>query len=632
MFHVSDDSIPGITNIQENTLSIEVTSTKSGAFVEFLYAFPANGKEYVFFPACCYKGNQFCSLKKNYPPSFSPEEASVDMPVTITDVIRLEKDGSGKIEVTTGDVSVPCVGIYSPEHSKGILFFTIQQINRVNLGLSYEKGVIGVSYPHMRKEKIYRWPFMHERSDSGMNLEKGQKIEIPYRLLEFPCESMQEFYRVFFENRKCMGMDDSLPKILPFNEQFQIQKDKFNAMNWREEGGFYGVGTESSAEQVWQPGWVGGGMSSYALMKLGGPLEWARGISTLHHLFRTQGESGFFYGTADATGAVVRDPSGIDRGLIRESGDVLYFLFKHFRLMHDRGQVVSHKFEDGARKLSDAFVGLWQSYGQLGQFVNVNTGELIEGGSTSGGIVPAGLVSAYQYFKDEKYLDVAKAVAEQYFHRDAVHGYTTGGPGEILQGPDSESAFGLLESFVELYDETRDRIWLERSIFMLHQCSSWVVPYNYCFPAASEFGRLHMKTVGSVFANVQNKHAAPGICTLSGNSIYKIYQWTGEKAYLQLLREIALTISQYMSSDQRPIYSWDVPKDASLLEDKTIRVQPEKLPQGFICERVNLSDWEGERCVGGVFNGSCWCETSNLLTLAETIALLEQEMECKELR
>lgn len=167
---------------------------------------------------------------------------------------------------------------------------------------------------------------------------------------------------------------------------------------------------------------------------------------------------------------------------------------------------------------------------------------------------------------------------------------------------------------------------------MLHQCSSWVVPYNYCFPAASEFGRLHMKTVGSVFANVQNKHAAPGICTLSGNSIYKIYQWTGEKAYLQLLREIALTISQYMSTDQRPIYSWDVPKDASLLEDKTIRVQPEKLPQGFICERVNLSDWEGERCVGGVFNGSCWCETSNLLTLAETIALLEQEMECKELQ
>lgn len=625
MFCLSEDSISGIATIEENCLSIKVTNTKLEAFIEFLYAFPANGKEYIFFPACCYKGNQFCSLKKNYPPSFSSEEASVDMPVTITDVIRLEEDGSGKIEVTTGDVSVPCVGIYLPEQSKGILFFTIQQINGMNLGLSYEKGVIGVSYPHMRKEKIYRWPFMQERSDPGMKFEKGQRFEIPYRLLEFPCKSMEEFYRVFFENRKCMGMDDSLPDFLPFHKQFQIQRDKFNAMNWREEGGFYGVGTENNAEQVWQPGWVGGGMSSYALMKLGGALEWERGISTLRHLFHTQGDSGFFYATADAKGTVIRDSSGVDRGLVRESGDVLYFLFKHFWLMQSRGQEVPQEFESGTRKLANAFVRLWECYGQLGQFVNVNTGELIVGGSTSGGIVPAGLVSAYQYFKNEKYLKVAKAVAEQYFRRDAVHGYTTGGPGEILQGPDSESAFGLLESFVQLYDETRDKIWLDRSIFMLHQCSSWVVPYNYLFPTTSEFSRLHMKTVGSIFANVQNKHSAPGICTLSGNSIYKIYQWTGERSYLKLLKEIALTISQYMSTDQRPIYSWDVPKDASLLEDDDIRAQPEKLPQGFICERVNLSDWEGDRCIGGVFNGSCWCETSNLLTLAETIELLEQE-------
>lgn len=30
-----------------------------------------------------------------------------------------------------------------------------------------------------------------------------------------------------------------------------------------------------------------------------------------------------------------------------------------------------------------------------------------------------------------------------------------------------------------------------------------------------------------------------------------------------------------------------------------------------------MSDWETERCIGGVFNDSCWCEVSNLLTLAE---------------
>ena len=47
------------------------------------------------------------------------------------------------------------------------------------------------------------------------------------------------------------------------------------------------------------------------------------------------------------------------------------------------------------------------------------------------------------------------------------------------------------------------------------------------------------------------------------------------------------------------------------------------MPQGFINERVNLSDWEDEQRIGGVFHGSCWSETSNLLTLAEVIPLIE---------
>ena len=106
------------------------------------------------------------------------------------------------------------------------------------------------------------------------------------------------------------------------------------------------------------------------------------------------------------------------------------------------------------------------------------------------------------------------------------------------------------------------------------------------------------------------------LCTLSGVSLYKMYKWTGNELYKELYEDITLTVSQYMSTDKRPIWSWDVPLNASLLNDDSIR---EKLPQGFICERVNMSDWESKRCIGGVFNGSCWCETSNLLILAEKI-------------
>ena len=52
-------------------------------------------------------------------------------------------------------------------------------------------------------------------------------------------------------------------------------------------------------------------------------------------------------------------------------------------------------------------------------------------------------------------------------------------------------------------------------------------------------------------------------------------------------------------------------------------MEKHRMPQGFINERVNMSDWEGNEHIGGVFHGSCWSETSNLLTLAEVIPLLK---------
>ena len=164
--------------------------------------------------------------------------------------------------------------------------------------------------------------------------------------------------------------------------------------------------------------------------------------------------------------------------------------------------------------------------------------------------------------------------------------------------------------------------WLEYARENAHYCASWVVSYNYRFPEASEFARLGMKTTGSVFANLQNKHSAPGICTLSGDSLFKLWKWTKDPLYLELLRDIACTIGQYMSTGERPIYDWGLTREAMESGDSAL-LEAHRLPSGFINERVNMSDWEGDGCIGGVFNGSCWSETSNLLALAEVMPLLE---------
>lgn len=587
----------------------------------FETGFEKHPDDFVFMPACCYAGNQFEAIKTDYPPLFTPQQAQVEMPLTITDVPRLEKDGSGTIEVTTGDLAVPCAGVFSKSQGKGLLLYTVQQVEGHNLGLAYADGALTLSWPHLRKKAMYRWPHMVPSTDRGIPLEKGRQVRIPYRAFVFQCDDITEFYRVFFETRKCMGLDDTRPVPLPAAEQWRIHQDKFNRMNWREKRGFYSVGTTDDLGQIWQPGWVGGAMSTLALMKLGGELEWTRGLSTLEYLFSLQAPTGFFYEIGDLDGR----PHGMGFGapgaenwhLVRKSGDVLYFLFLHFRLMESRGQAVPPHFEAGARKVADAFVRLWREYGQFGQFVDLETGKLAVGGSTSGAIVPAGLVAAFRWFGQPEYLKVACAAAELYHRRDLSAGYTTGGPGDMLQCPDSESAFALLESFAALFEETGEALWLRRAEAAAHYCSSWVVAYNYTFPPDSEFARLGMKTTGCVFANLQNKHAAPGICTLPGAALLKLHRWTGEAAYLELLRDIAFSIGQYMSTEARPIWSWDAPKDPALMHDPNATAPREKLPSGFICERVNMSDWEGVRCVGGVFCGSCWPEAANMLTLAE---------------
>lgn len=570
-----------------------------------------DGGEYVLFPGCCYNGNRFRAVKKGYPPMFDPGDFGADTEPTITDVPRLNPDGSGSIEVTTGDVSVPCIGVFLPAKRQGFLVHTVQALHGRNIGLAYEKGKVTLSYPARRSQK-YEWPFMRPNDEVWEDFE----ADIPHEVVTDKCSSMEEFYAFFFRERKTMYMDDSLPRVPSREEQARVHLEKYNTLNWYEEQGFYGSDVPDGGAIVWSTGWVGGGISSYPMMKLGGKLEYERGMRTLGYLFNLQGRSGFFAAQTTADGKLVHDGFGV-RGtegfsLVRRSTDVLYYLFKHFLLIDG----VPGRFVEGARRCADALVRVFETYGQLGQFVDVDTGEIRVGGSAAGTLASAALVEAYSYFDDPRYLESAEQIGRYYREEFLEKGYSTGGPAEILQCPDSESAFALLESYVRLYDTTKKQEWLDSAEFASHLCSSWVVAYNYEFPKGSEFHRLGMKTVGTVFANSQNKHSAPGICTLSGSSLKELYDLTGDSRYLELFTEITTTVGQYISTPERPIYSWKVPKDSTVHGSSDVEVPQEKLPSGFICERVNMSDWETQKCVGGVFNGSCWSEVSNMLLLA----------------
>ena len=593
-------SLHGSCRIENETLYFRTAAAAENAFFTLTLE-PGAWEEdcYIFSPACAYNGNRIRRVVRSYPPIYTAEDVGEAFEPLMTDVPALEPDGSGQIQVTAGDMATPCAGIFFRHAKKALLLFFEQEVKGRNIGCTLEKGRITLSYPSDRSDS-YRFCTQHDTApEAGIPMAAGEEISSRFRIFTFDCDGIPAFFREYFRLRKCL-MSSPRAAFGYTEELWQLMERHFNEWNWS--GEYY-----AEMSKVWQCGWVGGGMSTVPLLERGSELSRLRAEATLDFMTAHQTDAGFFHSVV-REGRVCSD--GFEKAglpnlhLIRKSADGLYFLFKNFAVFPPKPA-----WEQSARRCADAFVRLLEQYGHFGQFIDNETGRILVPGSASGAMAIGGLVKAAEYFGEERYLTAAIAAMERYYGDFCASGVTNGGPGEIHSAPDSESAFALLESAVVLYEATRDARWLEAAETLAALCSSWVVTYAYKFPAGSEFGRLGINTVGAIFANIQNKHAAPGICTLSGDSLLRLYRITKNDAYLELLKDIAHCLPQCVSTEEKPVYSWDVP--------------PKKLPAGFICERVNMSDWEGPAAVGGVFWGSCWSETSLLLSFTELMTQKE---------
>lgn len=140
----------------------------------------------------------------------------------------------------------------------------------------------------------------------------------------------------------------------------------------------------------------------------------------------------------------------------------------------------------------------------------------------------------------------------------------------------------------------------------------WGRTYDFAFPDDSALGQIGAQSRGAFLANAQNKTGVPGICTLSGQGILRLFRVTGNIRFLHLLQEIAHTIPQYMGRKDKMIptrLAWGRPG-------------VETLPEGWICERVNVTQW-GES-IGEIAAYSCWCEVAMMLTWTDIPGIVAQ--------
>ena len=566
-----------------------------------------SARNYVLVPGVVYNGNRFRALAGGYMPSFPPDMFfNPKVPLTTSDNPRLsdEPGKPGKIELLTGNASTRAMGFFSPGQKQGFIVLTDQNTGFGNNGLFIEENAsqnqasFVISAPGVR-EKAAQFGGFAESGDRGASWKAGDSVTMRFRVYRFATDSIPGFLSKFATERKAL-LGPSRPRNLaPMSEMSDLIVPRFSK-RWTTgpAGSWYAPENDDN----FQLGWVSGFMQT-PMLALNDPIERDRICQQLDFLTtKLQGKSGFFYAGITAGGQLRSDRSFENRSLVltRKNSDTLLMYLKFFKILkaQGHGDRIKPEWKAAARRLAEAFCKNWRQYGQFGQYLDPATGEIAVFNTTGGAIAPAGLALASEFFHEPKYLHVASAAAAFYFQRDVVgRGLTNGACGDITQDPDSETAFGFLESLMALYGATHDPIWLERARAQESLAATWVLSYDEFFPHESQIGRLHCRMAGAVFASAQNKHAAPGICTSSGDSLFKLYRATGDTRYAELIRDIQHAGVEATELPGHPTCGTGF---------------------GASMERIQPTDAEGKGAIGNfIHTQNAWTELANLLMATE---------------
>jgi len=586
-------------------------------------------KNYVMIPAAVYNGNRFPVLKGGYmPPYTSDMFCNKDVPLTISDNPRLalHEGEPSKIDLLTWNASTPAMSFFSPAMHKGFIVLAEPKTKWGVNGLSVEenadrtKAGFAVTAPGVREYAAGFGDFSKSH-DKPCNWKAGDEIEMKLYVYVFNTTDIPSFLQTYMDKRKKLLGETPQYYVAPMSAIFhyttlQVDKSRVHKPPFYDTMYF----PENSFTRF-QIGWIGGLMNTYPMLSLN-DAERPKWIANTFDFVvsKMQGKSGFFYGVLDNGVTTVPErpipdsikamhPEIVSNAMVRKNGDALLWMYKHFLLYKElgRGNEIKPEWEAAAKRLAQAFVNTFEREGELGQYVDPESGKIVVYNSAAISSAPAGLALAATYCHEPKFLKAAEAIADSYYNRfTKTLGLTGGNCGDISMDPDSESAFGLLESFMALYWATGKAHWLELAKAEAALGSTWTISYNYEFPKQSDLGTFDAHSTGAVWASTQNKHAAPGICSASGDYLFKLYRATGDKRVAQLLRDIINGHTEQVELPNRPTVSAGAPASE----------RGTKL--GCSMERVQISDAEGRGVIGKLYNGSNgWTELNGLLMSLE---------------
>lgn len=567
-------------------------------------------QHYVLVPASVYNGNRYRAIGEGYNPDYPRDMYyNPQVPLTISNNPRLsiQTGEPSTIALQTGNAATPAICFFSPQEKKGFILLTTQQTSLGNSGLTITENAakdscsLSISAPAVRRLAPGFGDF-HASGDRAPDWKAGDEVTMHFRTYVFDAEDIPALLRRLMQVRKALSGPNAPRNILPMSKLLQCATD-ICRQNFIEvkAGAYY----RPENNDDFQLGWVSGMINTFPMLALNDAKERQRVARELDFVTaKLQGKSGYFYGGITADGKLRPEkmhPAFPElQAMVRKNGDVLFWLMKHLLLLKAQGygRMIRPEWEQAAKRLAAAFAATWEKHGEFGQFIAPATGDIAVYNSTAGAIVPAGMIMASRYFHVTAWTTMAKDASAFYYRRDVEkQGLTGGDCGDISHDANSESAFGLLESLMAVYHYTGEQRWLHMAETQAALCATWVLSYDPVFPSGSAIGRLQCHMAGAVWASIQNKHAAPGICTSSGDALFKLFRATGHRQYADLLRDIQHAHAEAVNMPGH-------------LTTHNLT--------GSSMERIQPGDAEGKESIGNFINTrNSWTETAGMLMALE---------------
>jgi len=486
------------------------------------------------------------------------------------------------------------------------------------ISLDAKKGHLGITVPAMEKEQ-YRWKEFDNSPRPPYTLYPRSVLSVHISVTEFECENIKELFHRYFTDFVCTELEKSVntPKMTGKKASELIRDWMFERHCVKADDGtplilnaFMDIeGTwpykGSLAEWNTMIGWCSGSMTALPLIAYGGKYR-DFAVSYLDFLSENgNSPSGVKYSVFDGKRWMTKDHPEINErnyDHLRFYCDYIGYLGKAIRFEKDNG----YKHESWEKDFTlgiDIIKDVWTREKDFGLYWD-KEGEKVtvyRKGSGCGAFALLALAEGIKHFPyDGDLKNIFTEGCEQYYKRCVLTGRCNGGPADIKEADDSESAAALADVLLEYYRLTKSEKALEMAVSAAELFASWVVCYTPRFPGGSMFENINV--CGGVLANVQNRHIGPGICTNSARFLYDLGKYTGNDSFIRLYYNIKSAAINCVTSYDGEFYG--------LSPDAPFK-------KGMISEQINMSDALGLE--GETWRVStCWPSTAVLLGMLES--------------